>query len=106
MEEAVRLAESKDASPDALGFAAEDLMELGSSPRDAQMALSFAQRAVNSFVKPMPSQLLTLAKAQAGTGNLQDAHKTARKAMAALGGPVKSVIVAGQIADAQRLISK
>ena len=105
-EEAVRLAKSKDASPDALGFAAEDLMELGSSPRDAQMALSFAQRAVNSFVKPMPSQLLTLAKAQAGAGNLQDAHKTARKAMAALGGPVKSVIVAGQIADAQRLISK
>jgi eukaryotic-like serine/threonine-protein kinase len=104
MEQAVRLAESKDASPDALGFAAEDLIELGKSPKDAQTALSFAQRAVNSFAKPMPSQLLTLAKAQAGAGQQQQAAKTARAVLAGLAGPVKSKIVADEIAEARRLM--
>jgi len=103
MEEAVRLAESKDASPDALGFAAEDLMELGSSLKEKQLALSFAQRAVNAFAKPMPSQMLTLAKAQAAAGEPAQATKTAQAVLARLSGPVKSKIVADEIAEARRL---
>ena len=103
MEEAVRLAESKDASPDALGFAAEDLMELASSPKEKQLALSFAQRAVASFAKPMPSQLLTLAKAQAAAGERAQATKTAQAVLAGLSGPVKSKVVADEIAEAKRL---
>jgi len=104
MEEAVRLAESKDASPDALGFAAEDLMELGSSPKEKLLALSFAQRVVAFFAKPMPSQLLTLAKAQAAAGERAQAAKTAQAVLAGLSGPVKSKIVADEIAEAKRLI--
>jgi eukaryotic-like serine/threonine-protein kinase len=105
MEQAVRLAQDRDASPEALGFAADDLIELGKSSKDAQLALSFAQRAVNAFTKPMPSQLLTLAKAQAASGHIQDARKTARTALAGLSDPAKSKIVARQIAEAQNLIS-
>ncbi len=104
LEQAVRLAQAKDASPEALGLAADGLLTLHRQPGDAQLALVFAQRATGAFVKPMPAQLLTLAKAQAAAGKTEEAGKTAQLVLTALTGPVKSRIVAEQIADAHRLV--
>jgi hypothetical protein len=104
LDQIVQLAQSKDASPESLGFAADGLLEFHLHPQDARLALGFAQRAVSAFAKPMPAQLLTLAKAQSSVGQSQQAAKTAQLALAGLTGPVKSKIVAGQIADARRLV--
>lgn len=105
---AVQLAEAKDASPEALGFAADDLVELlpysGRRQEDALMAVEFAQRAVIAFARPAPGRYLTLAKAQAAAGHAREASQTARLVLNGLSGPVKSNIVAGEIADAKSLI--
>jgi hypothetical protein len=102
--EAIALAQAKDASPEALGLAADGLIQSRWKIADAHLALEFAERAVSTFAKPMPAQLLTLAKAQAAAGEEQQARKTAQAVLGALAGPVKSGIVAGQIAEARRLI--
>lgn len=105
LEQIVQLAQNKDASPESLGFAADGLLEFHLHPQDSQLALSFAQRATSAFAKPMPAQLLTLAKAQSSVGQPQQAARTAQLVLVGLAGPVKSKIVAGQIADARRLVS-
>jgi hypothetical protein len=51
----------------------------------------------------MPSQLLTLAKAQAVAGERAQATKTAQAVLAGLSGPAKSKVVADEIAEAKRL---
>jgi non-specific serine/threonine protein kinase/serine/threonine-protein kinase len=108
--EAVRLAQDKEASPEALGTAAEGLLEFhrhpGSAQKDAQLALSFAQRAAKAFARPTPAQLMTLAKAQAAAGETDQASKTARAVLDRLAGPVKSKIVGDEIAEARRLIGE
>jgi hypothetical protein len=108
LEQAVRLAQQKDASPETLGVAADGLLEFQqqsqTAQQDAQMALGFAQRAVDAYAKPSPAQLLTLAKAQSAAGHTQQASKNAQSVLTALAGPVKSKIVADQIAQARSLI--
>ena len=104
MDQLVSLAENKDATPEALSSAANALVELHLHPGDEKMAVGFAQRAVNAFTKPTPELLLRLAKAQSAAGQSQEAAKTARLALAGLTGPVKSKIVADEIADARRLV--
>jgi serine/threonine protein kinase len=102
---AVKMAEQKDASPEILGIAADGLLALHLHPEDAALALQFAQRAVNAYPRPTPAQLLTLAKAQQTTGQSQSAIKSAKLALASLTGPVKSKIVANQIAEAHAVIN-
>jgi non-specific serine/threonine protein kinase/serine/threonine-protein kinase len=104
LDQLVNLAENKDATPEALSSAADALIELHLHPGDEKIAVSFAERAVKAFTKPTPELLLTLAKAQSASGQSQEAAKTARLALAALTGPVKSKIVADEIADARRLV--
>jgi eukaryotic-like serine/threonine-protein kinase len=106
LEEVVRLAENKDASPETLGLAADSLLEFHLHPTDARLALGFAQRAVDAFAKPTPTQLLTLAKAQFAVGASLPAAKTAQSVIAGLSGPVKSKLVADQIAEARRLANE
>jgi serine/threonine protein kinase len=106
LQEAVRLAQDKDASPEALGLAADGLLDLHPHPGDARLALDFALRAGSAFAKPTPAQLLTLAKAQSAVGETEEANRTALSVLGALAGPVKSRIVAGQIAEARRLSSQ
>ncbi len=103
--EAVQLAESKDASPEALDLAADALLEANPLPADATKALGFAQRAVDAYARPVAAQLVTLAKAQAATGNTQDSAKTAQRALTELtaSSGVPSKLIAGQIAEARRL---
>jgi hypothetical protein len=103
LEEAVRLAQSKDASPEVLQLAADGLIELHPQAGDAQLALGFAERAAKAFARATPPQLLTLAKAQAAAGETELASKTAQSMLNALAGPVKSKIVADEIAEAHRL---
>jgi tetratricopeptide (TPR) repeat protein len=105
MEQAVGLAEAKDATPEVLDNAAEGLIELHLKAGDAARAEEFAQRAVNSYTKPPAARVLVLAKAQSAAGHSQQAAKTARLVLAALAGPVKSKMVADEIADARRLVS-
>ncbi len=104
LEEAVRLAQSPDASPEVLSDAADDLLEMHLHPADAALALSFIQRAASTFARPQPSMLITLAKAQLAVGKANDANRTAQLALAALSGPVKSRIVAEEIAEARKLV--
>ena len=104
LDEAVRLAQSKDAAPEALGLAADALVELHPHADDAQLALGFAERAAKAFARPTPAQLLTLAKSEAAAGEAELATKTARAVLAGLAGPVKSKIVADEIAEAHRLM--
>jgi hypothetical protein len=110
VERAVKLAQSKDASPQALDLAADALIaaQPHSSHRaeDAYMALDFAQRAAAAYAKPTVSQFLTLAKAQAAAGDSLSSQKSARLALAGLQAPVKSAYTADQIAQARELISK
>jgi non-specific serine/threonine protein kinase/serine/threonine-protein kinase len=106
LEEAIRLAQDKDASPETLGLAADSLLEFHRHPNDAQLALTFAQRAANAFARPTPTQLLTLAKAQFAVGETEMASKTSQSVLAGLAGPVKSKIVADQIAEARRLVTQ
>jgi tetratricopeptide (TPR) repeat protein len=107
LNQAVRLAEARDASPEALGFAADDLVELlpySAHPgQDARMAVDFAQRAANAFAKPAPARYLTLAKAEAAAGQSDRAKQTARLVLNGLSGPVKSKLVAEQVTEARRL---
>jgi len=106
LDEAVRLAQSKDASPEVLGDAAEDLLELHLRPQDAQTALGFAQRVEAAFARPTAGQLLTLAKAQAAVGQQRDAAKTAQLALATLAAPVKSKAIADEVGEAHKLIAQ
>ena len=102
--EATQLAQDKDASPQALQLAADGLIEFRNSIRtDATLALSFAQRAARAYARPTPPLLLTLAKAQAAAGRPEQASKTAKAVLAGLAGPVKSKIVADEIAEAREL---
>ncbi len=103
LDEAVRLAQSPDASPEVLGDAADDLLELHLHPADVALALSFAQRSVNAYAKPQPSQLITLARAQKAAGKSIESNRTAQLALAALNGPIKSRIVQEEISEAQKL---
>jgi hypothetical protein len=105
LQEAVRLAQDKEASPEVLGIAADGLLELHLHPGDARLALDFAERASSAFAKPTPTQLLTLAKAQSAVGETEQANRTALSVLSALAGPVKSKIVADQIAEARGLTS-
>jgi len=106
LREAVRLSQDKEASPKVLGVAADGLIELHLHPGDARMALDFAKRAASAFAKPTPTQLLTLAKAQWAVGETEQANRTALSVLSALAGPVKSKIVADQIAEARELASQ
>jgi hypothetical protein len=101
--EAVRLAEEKDASPEVLELAADGLLELHPQTAAVERARQFAQKAADSYARPMPAQLLTLAKAQHAAGQREQAANNARLVLAALTGPVKSWIVAEEIADARRI---
>jgi non-specific serine/threonine protein kinase/serine/threonine-protein kinase len=101
--QAVALAKSRDASPEALDLAADGLLEFHPHPDDAAVARGFAQRAVESYARPTAAQWLTLAHAQASTGSRQEAAQSAQKALAELAGPVESKLVADQIANARRL---
>ena len=106
LEEAVHLAQNKDASPESLALAADSLLKLHLHSHDSSLALGFAQRAADANARPTPAQLLTLAKAQAAVGQSQLAGKTAQSVLTALSGPVKSKIVADQISEARRLIEE
>jgi serine/threonine protein kinase len=101
--QATRIAQDKDASPEALGIAADGLLEFHLHPEDAEVALGFAQRAVHAYAKPTPDLLLTLAKAQAAAGDRREAAKSAQLVLAGLAGPVKSKTVADEIAEARKL---
>ena len=104
LEEAVSLAKEKDASPEALDIAADGLLELHMQSHDAELALSFAQRAAGTYARPTAAQLLTLAKAQHAAGYTKDANKNAQLVLAALAGPVKSPVIAEEIAGARRVL--
>ena len=106
LEEAVQMAQSKDAPPELLGLAADGLVELHPHAGDAQVAVGFAGRAAKAFAKPTPPQLLTLARAQAAASEPEKASKTAQAVLAGLTGPVKSKIVADEIAEARRLAAQ
>ncbi len=106
LQEAVQLAQDKDASPEVLGLAADGLLELHLHSEDTRQALNFAQRAASAFAKPTATQLLTLAKAQAAAGETAQAKRTALSVLAALDGPVKSKIVADQIAEARQITAQ
>jgi non-specific serine/threonine protein kinase/serine/threonine-protein kinase len=77
---AIKLAEGNDPSPDDLDAAARHLlMAEPASLRQPQQALVYAQRANQMVHESDPDYLLTLAQAQAGTGNPQAALLTAQK---------------------------
>ncbi len=97
----LNLARKRDASPEALGFAADGLLEF--RPTEAALAVEFANRAVAAYAKPMPAQLLTLAKAELAAGRKKEAAEHANGVLKALSGPVKSKIIADQIASAHRI---
>jgi len=107
LSEAVQLAEAKDASPEALDLAADGLLEAHPNPEEAVQALRFAQRAVDANARPMPAQLITLAKAQAAAGHARDAAKTAQQALSELSASnvssSQSKLIADQVAEARRL---
>ena len=103
LEEAVKLAEQEDASPEMLDLAADSLMELHLRPRDSELALGFAERAIKTIPKPTAAQLLTLAKAQLASGHGQASQESAQRALAALTGPVTSKLVEDQVAEAHKL---
>jgi non-specific serine/threonine protein kinase/serine/threonine-protein kinase len=102
IEEALRLAQAKDASPDDLLLAANGLLEF--RPAEAKLALNFAERSAKAYAKPTAAQLLTLAKAQSAVGDRWKATQTASLALAALPDPQKSSVVAEQVAQARQLI--
>jgi hypothetical protein len=102
IEEALRLAQAKEASPDDLLLAANGLLEF--RPAEAKLALNFAERSAKAYAKPTAAQLLTLAKAQSAVGDRWKATQTASLALAALPDPQKSSVVAEQVAQARQLI--
>ncbi|HEX4320846.1 MAG TPA: serine/threonine-protein kinase [Acidobacteriaceae bacterium] len=105
--EAVQLAQNKNASPQALQVAADGLIEFHSAKKpDAALALGFAQRAAGAYARPAPPLLLTLAKAQAVAGEREQASQSAKAVLTGLAGPIKSKIVADEIAEAHQLVKR
>ena len=101
---AVSLAQSPDATPDALSLAANALLDTNPTGASAQQARGFAQRAVDATApQPTPAQLVTLAEAEHATGDNRHSQQLATRAVGMLADRFRSRDTLADLDKARRL---